>query len=201
MAELIAAGYSVTGYSLLSFTRVEHEELPACDFVFAYSGTGVRMLNERFVRQLIEQQRRVGAMGPGTAKAWEARGIAPAFVGRGTPDEVARAFSETLPKLVFEKPKPRVVFVQASNSIESIAKALEHAIIPIPLITYENGIEESLALPPCELLVVTSPLNARAALRKVPTASSLRIWSVGPSTSAAVEALGFEVSQVVTLSP
>ena len=202
-------GYEVQGWSMLSFKAVPDQTLPAaCDVVFAYSGNGVRFLRDDLAQQLKEKKRLVAAMGKATAEAWERRGFSCFFVGKGAPVDVASAFAKTLDKLV-ESPlqsiekgklKPKICFLEATTSQQSIQRLLEDKIEATSLKCYENSIDSRAEIPVCDLLFLTSPLNAKAALSQLPAGKKTpRLWCIGTTTANEVEALGFKVDKILTL--
>ena len=86
VGRLRAAGHRVTGHALLRFTALPPGEIPATDWVFAYSATGVTLMDDATVARLRRTRPRVAAMGRRTAGAFAARGFAVDFEGAGSPD-------------------------------------------------------------------------------------------------------------------
>ena len=129
-------------------------------------------------------------MGEGTAAAWTAHGLTVAFVGRGSPVEVAGQF-------VGVAAGQRVGFLQAAQSKTSIAQLLGPEIAATEVVTYESIERGDVRTPGVEVALLTSPRSASAFLEVYArahggeTAAAMDIYSIGPTTAAAVAALGY----------
>lgn len=177
---LEAAGWRVRGQSLLQHEAVPFTDVPDCDWTFFYSPRAVRFFLEQLTDRPVV---RWAAIGPGTAKALEARGIVPDFVGDGDPDATAAAF---LPLAAGQ----RVLFPRARHSRQSVQRALGDEIISLDLIVYDNRPKADFEAPPCRVLVFTSPLNARAYFGRYPLREGQRVVAIGPSTAVTLSDLG-----------
>ncbi len=180
--QLEAAGHEVIGCSLLRFAPVELPSEPSVDWLFAYSPRGV----DFYLRQAgVPGSVRLGAMGRGTAAAWERAGYRVDFVGEGQPTGVASAFAK-------RATGQRIGFPQAAQSRQTVERILGTTCECVPLVVYRNVVDPELAPPAADLYVLTSPLNARAALGRTPVPpAQLRLLAIGPSTAAEAAALGF----------
>ncbi|MCB0639393.1 MAG: uroporphyrinogen-III synthase [Lewinella sp.] len=177
---LEAAGWRVYGRSLLQHTAVRFTEVPGCDWIFCYSPRAVGF----FLDQLTDRPvARWAAIGPGTAKALEAQGVVPDFVGDGDPDSTAMAFLK-------EAAGQRVLFPRARHSRQSVQRALGAEITSLDLIVYDNQPRADFAVPPCRVLVFTSPLNARAYFGRYTLQEGQRVVAIGPSTAVTLSDLG-----------
>ena len=177
---LEAEGFAVTAYSLLAFEPVTAGEPPACDWVFVYSRTGARFGAAALAA--LAPETRVAAMGPGTAEALRAVGRDPDFVGAGDPGPVAAAFATAA------GPGARVAFVQAANSRRSVERLLGDRIRPLPYVVYRSRVDPARAAPPAEAYLLTSPLNAEAALAHADPSAEFRV--LGETTAAWCRARG-----------
>lgn len=170
----------MTAYSLLAFEPVAAGELPVCDWVFVYSRTGARFAAPALAG--LTPATRVAAMGPGTAEALRAGGREPDFVGAGDPGPVAEAFATAAGT------GARVAFVQAANSRRSVERVLGDRIVALPHVVYRSRIEPARAAPVAEAYLLTSPLNAEAALPRLGPPAEIRV--LGETTAAWCHARG-----------
>ena len=188
---LEAAGHSVSGFSLVAFRATggwSLGQLPTLDWIFFYSSRGTAFFAEGLDGSLPEGVR-LAAIGPGTAAAVEEHlGRRPDFVGNGRPADTARAFEAAAAGC-------RVLFPRARQSEESIRKLLGSAIDSVDLIVYENHPIGPFACPEADLLVFTSPLNARAYYDQCP-ARGEKLLAIGETTAAKLRELGRAEVQV-----
>lgn len=173
-AALEAAGLAVRARSLLRFEAEAPGPLPDCDWIFAYSRNAVR-----FAAAAAELPARVliGAMGPGTAEAWRQTSRQPDFVGDGDPAGVAQAFRQATPR------GARVAFAQAADSRRSVERALGDHLVALPWIVYRSTPDLAAVVDPADVFLLTSPLNAGAALRAHTPATAPELWVLGPTTA------------------
>ena len=135
---------------------------------------------------------RIAAMGEGTAAAWRAGGLAPAFIGEGGPVEVARAFGEIAAG-------QRVAFLQAEESRESVAGLLDVGVSAESVATYRSTPLSKMECPEVEVGLLTSPKSAEAFLSAyaktygAAAAQGLRLYAIGVTTAEAVGARGYRV--------
>lgn len=206
-ALLEAEGYQVEGHSMLTFAKVDDQQLPDCDFVFAYSRNGVLFLDEALLEQIKEKQIPVAAMGQATSEAWNSIGLTCFFIGSGAPEGVASAFAKTLHSSKISSlsgsknssSKPIVCFLEATSSRRSVEGLLGETIEAVSVKCYENKIDAKALVPECDLLFLTSPMNAQAALSQVAITSQPKIWCIGETTAAQVVELGFTIDRTVDL--
>ncbi len=181
---LQAAGWQLTGFSLIEFEAVPFAELPEADWLFFYSPRAVR-----FFRKGIELPARpayrIAAVGPGTARALAQAGIPVDFAGTGVPEETAAAFARTAEG-------QRVVFPQARNSRQSVQRLLAGRIQAIPLVVYENFPRQEFPQPNARVLVFTSPMNVRAYCSRYPFRPGQGLVAIGQPTAEAIRAQGRE---------
>ncbi len=176
LQKLVAAGYEVIGKSLVQFSSVSFTTLPDTDWIFFYSKTAVGFFFETSRKADLPINAQLAALGEGTAKAIEKQGFQTNFTGNGEPSATAKAF------LNIAKGK-RVLFPRAANSRQSIQQLLENQIIVIDLIVYQNEPRTDFALPICQWLVFTSPLNAEAYFQRYPLQANQKILAIGETTA------------------
>lgn len=177
-------GLQVIAKSLVAFLPLEINSIPEADWIFFYSKNGVRYFfyNQKKLNQPLSEHLRFGTIGKGTAKELANFGITADFIGTGEPATTAEQFSP----LAMGK---KVIFPQAEQSRQSIQKLLAGAIDIIPLIVYKNEIKTDIQIPPCDLLVFTSPLNAEAFFNHYTLTSEQKLVAIGQTTAKALNNL------------
>lgn len=181
-------GIWVQGESLLRFTGVEGFELPKADWLFFYSSNAVGFLAKNYQR--IPEGVRCAALGQSAKRAlrnyfdYEAD-----FVGTGVP-------SETTDLFVAAAGKDRVAFLQAEHSRASVQKAAGKRLNATSHIVYRNEVRELEKPIWADIVVLTSPLNARAFVQshhgQLP---NIPLIAIGKSTAKQLKRLGFSKQQ------
>lgn len=186
LRSLSEQGWQIVGESLVEFAPEPFDELPTADWCFFYSQKGV----EFFFKQLKLKQiyapktLRWAAIGQATGDAL--KGYVPKvhFVGTGEPQSTALLFRPL-------SEGQRVLFVQASNSRQSVELLLPDSVKKIRLSVYSNRIRtDYISLPDeVQVLVFTSPLNAQAYLDKIPNPKQ-KIVCIGQTTAQKLQEYG-----------
>jgi uroporphyrinogen-III synthase len=174
----------IEDYSLVEFKSQPFELPKEYDWLFFYSRTGVIY----FFRQIHKflSSTKIAALGPGTAEAIEKIfGIVPDFVGNGIPDETAKQFSE-------KASGQKVVFIRAEESRKSVQKILQNQVIASDVIAYKNSAKGLVDKIEADILVFTSPLNAKAYFSKYTLESFQKVIAIGQTTAEALNALGID---------
>ena len=174
---LKAYGCEVIGQSLIDFSPLPFDEVPKSDWLFFYSRNGVRFFFEQ--GPLGVQWPRIAAMGAGTASALQNLGKSVDFVGSGAPEATAAAFI----KIARDQ---SVLFVQASQSKQSVERLLAEDLKAIAFPVYNNQIKSPINIPVCDLLVFTSPMNVAAYFTHYTLAENQQVIAIGPSTAQAL---------------
>ncbi|WP_350177584.1 uroporphyrinogen-III synthase [Phaeodactylibacter sp.] len=176
-------GIRVSGQSLIRFEAVPFQSMPDVDWVFFYSPRAVHF----FFQQLPEnpvKSLRFGAVGRATARALETVGCTTTnFVGTGEPQSTASAFLKVAAG-------QRVLFPQARHSRQSVQQLLAGAIQGYSLVVYDNIPVKTVAPSPAEVLVFTSPLNARTYLKACDVLPGQRVIAIGQPTAEACRSAG-----------
>lgn len=181
---LQARGYDVHGESLVTFTPVTFENLPAADWLFFYSKNGVRFFFEQIHPEKISNMR-LAVIGQGTGDYLEKIYRPPDFTGNGDPVHTATDF------LAVARGQ-RVLFVRAKDSRQSIQQLLGNKVTTQELIVYENRPRLDFNAAPFDVLVFTSPLNAQACFTKNKWRKNQKVVAIGNTTAAALATLGIE---------
>ncbi len=194
LQRLSEAGFTVHGESLVTFKRVDFAPPPIVEWVFFYSPRGVHYFGEGLHRlDLPYPDTHYGAIGSATAGACAAAGLPVDFTGTGDPDTTAAAL------LPYVKDQ-RVLFPRARRSRRSVERALAAHITPVDLVVYDNVPRSAFELPPFDVLVFTSPLNARTYFERYPVNAALRVIAIGHPTAVTLQDLGV-TNVVVSAEP
>jgi uroporphyrinogen-III synthase len=185
--QLEAAGFAVYGKSLLHFSVVPFDSIPESDWLFFYSKNGVKYFFERLKILNIPIPKNVhwAAIGKGTADLLESITQQVDFVGTGDILQIATAFLNLAKN-------QSVLFVQATDSRQSIQSLLKNNIIAKSLIVYKNEPKEQINIPHCGTLVFTSPMNVKAYFKNRILLNHQKIFAIGRTTAKTLDSLGFE---------
>lgn len=186
-ARLTAAGHQVTGRTLIEFEAVPFEKVPPCDWIFFYSRRAVRFFFDQLDGPLPGVK--LAALGSGTAGTLERYGHRADFTGTGQPEESARAFLSVAAG-------QRVLFPRARHSRQSVQQALGDAVESVDLIVYNNRPGTMIPGDSFDVLVFTSPMNARAYFDRRKRRSGQRVIAIGHTTAAALQLLDIQGVEV-----
>lgn len=178
---LTASGFEVCGESLVGFRASPFGDVPTADWVFFYSKNAARYFFAQVPPEAMPAVK-WAAIGPGTASILSENSHSPDFIGDGDPRRTAAAFRSTARGC-------RVLFPRAKESRQSVQRLLENQIVVLDLVVYENAPRTDFNLPDFDVLVFTSPLNVQAFFSKK-SRKQEKIAAIGPSTGAALAALG-----------
>jgi uroporphyrinogen-III synthase len=185
-ARLETAGHAVWGQSLVAFRGAGHwtfDAWPRLDWIFFYSSRGAEFLAEGLQGAPLPGYVRLAALGPGTARAIERIwGRTADFVGSGEPLETSRAFAEAARGHT-------VLFPRARHSEQSVRRLLEDSVQSVDWVVYENVPLDEFACPVAEVLLFTSPLNARAYYTHCAPRGE-KVLAIGETTAKALRELG-----------
>ncbi|RMD98946.1 MAG: uroporphyrinogen-III synthase [Bacteroidetes bacterium] len=174
-------GIRIHDQKLIKFEPVAVEKLPEANWLFFYSKTGVQFFFRQIPAHKVDNYR-MAALGPGTA-AELSKYAHVQFAGDGDPIQTAVNF------LALARGQ-KVAFVRAEDSRQSIRKLLDGKITPIDVIVYKNTPLNEVEIPTCEVLVFTSPLNARAYFSKNEKYGFQKVIAIGNTTAGALNELG-----------
>ena len=170
--------HQISGESLLEFETLDIQVVPDCDWIFFYSQQGVK----HFSKQVSADQIKVAAFGPKTAQACKDAGLLVRFVGTGKADQTALA-------LDLVAGGERVLFIRAKNSMRSVQKLAQQVeIFDLPV--YDNIPRSNFEIARADILVFTSPLNARTYFSKYAKLAEQEIIAIGPTTAETLIELG-----------
>lgn len=168
------------GTSLINYTALPFEEIPAVDWIFFYSKKGVQFFLDG-LKMPLSPTIQLASMGVGTADALIENGYQPIFIGTGEPDSTAKRF---LKYAAIQK----VLFPRAKASRQSIQTLLKQEIEVHDLVVYDNRPKTSFQIPKVSCLVFTSPLNVKTFFSAQLYDGEL-IIAIGPTTATALNKL------------
>jgi hydroxymethylbilane synthase len=167
----------IFAFSLIDFAPIEFDRLPACDWIFFYSKTGVDFFFKNIHQKniLLPNAIKWAAFGEATAKSLIPHSFSADFIGTGSAISTVSLFSELA---IHQK----VLFPQAQFSRNSVALLLKNT-ENIPLVVYKNTAATDFVLPFCHVLVFTSPLNVIAYFQKYTFQSTQKFIAIGDTTA------------------
>jgi len=177
--------FDIRHESLVRFSPIPFEEIPACDWVFFYSRKGVQFSLQNEAFNFFIQEKKIAAMGEATAKSLQLFHIKTDFVGNGKPEQTASDFLR-------QAKGQRVLFPQAQQSRQSIQRILVNEIKGHSLVVYQNEMRQDFKIPYCHYLVFTSPMNAQAYYQNHEVKTRQKVFAIGETTAAALKVLGVE---------
>jgi len=180
----LALGNTITGQSLIDFKPVNFNWDNNADWLFFSSKKGVEYFFNGIEK--LNSNIKIAAIGEGTANAIKALGYTLNFKGNGA------NLPQTAKNFLEQAQGQKVIFLQPTNSRKSVQKALGNAINSVDLICYDNPIKTEFKLPEIDVLVFTSPLNAKAYYAKYPISTKQTVVSIGVTTSAELNKLGLK---------
>ena len=182
---LHAKGYQVSGQSLIAFEPIDFSAYPATDWIFFYSARAAEYFSlglEKLAHSW-PSAAKVAAMGRGTARWLQAQERQVDFIGSGHPAAVVAHFAPLIQGQT-------VLFPRAKNSKQSIQRLLPPQLETLDLVVYQNEPKAQFSIPPVDILVFTSPMNAKTYFQKYAIAKDQQLISIGASTSQALVELG-----------
>ena len=181
--KLSRAGFKVHGELLITITGIPFAEIPHADWIFFYSKNGVKYFFENPLHSLPKTGGKpipkLATIGPGTADFLEENYGHPHFVGDGNAKTTAELF---LKRAAGKK----ILFPRARDSRRSVQQWIEGKAVLIDLIVYDNVPKKDFDLPDFDILVFTSPLNAKAYFSKKKWKDGQKVIAIGKTTKEAL---------------
>ncbi|MBC8172584.1 MAG: uroporphyrinogen-III synthase, partial [Chitinophagales bacterium] len=185
---LTAAGYTVSGKSLIYIAPIAIHNIPQADWIFFTSRNGVKYFFEQIKK--LPEHIRIAAIGTETAIAVKNYGYLPHFIGN----------ADTTDKFSFIARDQTVLFPQALYARESLTQSIEQYAEVIKMPVYENTALKNISLPQYDYVVFTSPMNADAYLSANNIKETQRIIAIGTTTKNHLMQKGFEKIYVPPLT-
>ena len=181
----ILTDHFIKDQSLIEFSALDFDT-PRADWIFFYSRNGVKYFFEGGNYALFPYL--WACMSEGTADELSHYVTDISFVGKGTPEEVASTYKNTI------KASEVTCFIRAEHSLDSINKSLSHKNdFSIPV--YRNQPSSNIPTEDFDVLIFTSPMNVDAWMNKR-TIRNERVISIGSTTANHLKKLG--IKRVIT---
>jgi uroporphyrinogen-III synthase len=174
--------WQIVHQSLVAFSPVPFVLPARFDWVFFYSAQAVHSFFEG-LQQPLSPALRWAALGPGTARALQDRGLVADFVGDGVATTLAAEF-------VARAKGCRVLFPQAQHSRQALEKIIAGEVDSYPLVVYDNQPGMAFEIPYCDYLIFTSPMNAQAYYNRYTQQPGQQVIAIGQPTAEKLLALG-----------
>ncbi len=165
--------------SLLSFETITVEQIPDCQWLFFYSQQGVIHFFKQ-AKATWFRDKRIASFGQKTAQLLSQHTALIHFIGNGR----ARDTAPALELIVREN---MILFVRAKDSMRSVQMSTQ--LQAKELIVYDNRGLDDFSLPHCDILIFTSPLNAKTYFSKYKKEKGQTIFAIGESTASTLHAL------------
>lgn len=182
---LASQGVHVSGQSFITFSPVLFNDIPTTDWIFFYSKRAAHFFFDR-LNQLeftLSASIKLAAMGAGTANTiTELLGRCD-FIGAGQPKETTVQFLEVAKNA-------RVLFPRAMHSQKSVQNNLLGQVEIKDLVVYDNKPVAQIPLQKADLLLFTSPMNAKTYFSKHTLLPYQQVIAIGPTTFASLVNLG-----------
>lgn len=185
---LEAAGWQVEGQSLVRLEALPFEVPQGVDWIFFSSKNAVAFF---FASPASPAPPLWAALGPATAAALAERVQRVDFIGDGDPVRSAEAF-------LLLAAGQTVLFPAAKHSMESVPQQLGTRIRSLLLPVYGNYPVENPEPRAADVLVFTSPMNAKAYFQANTLRQGQRLVAIGDSTARALAGLGYPNVTVAT---
>lgn len=178
-------GHKIFAKSLLKFEALSFKaNLENYDWLFFSSKKAV----EFFFKQenKLPKNLKIAAIGTSTANSIKKMGYLVDFVGQKNDiKKVAISFCE-------QAINAKVLFPQASASLQTVQQYSKAYLEEITdLAVYENIPVSEFSIPKCDILVFTSPLNAKNYCKKYQIEKTQKIIAIGTTTAKALQELGY----------
>lgn len=172
--------YRIQGYSLLDFHTISVDPLPACDWIFFYSQQGV----VHFSKQAkVPKSVKVAAFGARTGIKCQNVGMSVQFIGDGKAETTSRG-------LALVTRNQTILFITAQTSLRSVQKILGDKPSIIETVVYANLPKEQINVSHADILIFTSPLNAKTYFSGHSLQRDQQVIAIGQTTATALAKLG-----------
>jgi uroporphyrinogen-III synthase len=177
-------GINYHASSLLNFNPIPFRNNWKAEWYFFYSKNGIQYF---FDQEKHRKDKKYAVIGSASADFFEEKtGYAVDFCGTGQIEETAIKFLK-LAKGEY------TIFVRGKETKNSIQQILEKQMQTDELVVYDNRINTDFTNFTTKMACLTSPMNVEAFYKKCYQIENAKLFSIGPSTTAAIEALGLSV--------
>ncbi len=178
-------GLTLFHQSLIQFSSLKMMEIPSTNIHFFYSKKGVEFAIEDSKLKALMYQKKLAAIGQGTASLLQENGFNVDFIGTGQPKETAQLLDDFYPN-------QSILFLRAVHSKQSVQQLLSDPKRVFDLAIYSNTIKENIHIPSCDILVFTSPMNAQAYFQNYQLQQHQQVIAIGQTTATALYNIGIQ---------
>lgn len=177
--QLESKGIKIIHESLIDFTFNEYAINENVDWIFFYSKNGIKSF---YKQHKLASDIKVAVMGiPSNAYLKTCFGREADFIF----DESSNNFDA----FNLATANQHILFIEASHSKKRFQIELNQAQIIQSIVAYTNTPKISIDIGPTDLLIFTSPLNAKIYLNQYPDRSKNKMIAIGPSTQDLIKSL------------
>jgi uroporphyrinogen-III synthase len=167
-------GIHLTAESLIKISRIPFSFTPPAQWVFFSSKNSIINFFEQ--NPVLSETTKFAVIGTASAESLRKYEKEAHFIGSGTDlKAIAQLFKEKIGN-------DSVLFPQAIDSLQTIQKQLAFSNTSYNLYTYKTNLRADFQLPTQDILVFTSPSNARAYFSKYRAEEGQRFVAMGTST-------------------
>ncbi|MDF1697146.1 MAG: uroporphyrinogen-III synthase [Saprospiraceae bacterium] len=181
--------YTLLDRSLIEFSALDFSR-PFADWIFFYSRNGVKYFFENDSYELYPYL--WACMSHGTAEELSHYVTDISFVGTGSPEDVAKAYSKELDSNTI------TCYIRAKQSVDSVRQLINRK-DDFSLPVYKNSLSQDVPDTPFDILLFTSPMNVDAWLNKRAYANE-KVIAIGNTTAKQLEKHGI-VDYIVAENP
>ncbi len=185
---LEAHGYNVKCQSFLSFQAIDFDInlVQEQDWIFFSSKQAIDYFLQKVDKKLLETKK-IAVLGLGTAQHLKQHHIQPNFVGDGLGKTSAALFEKNI------QAQTKVLFPSASQSLFQVQKHFINQHIVITNVSvYENQMKDDIQKIEENILVFTSPMNAKAYFSKYSKEAKQTVISIGKTTALQLQEMQIE---------
>lgn len=167
-------GITLTAESLIKIEKVPFSFTPPTKWIFFSSKNAIRYFFDQ--KPELAADTKFAVIGAASAEYLEQYQLKASFIGQGVDlKKIALDFREVLGN-------DSILFPQAMDSLQTIQKQLAFSNTTYNIYTYKTSLRNDFILPLSDILVFTSPSNARAYFSKYRATQAQRFVAMGAST-------------------
>jgi uroporphyrinogen-III synthase len=170
-------GLQIVDSPLIQIKPLPVKKIPLCDWIFFYSKNGVKFFLE--AANLLEfdlSSVKIACLGRQTATFALDQGLNVHFTGTGTGETTAGLFAK-------EAADTTVLFPTGTSTLDAVGKRALNKYTALKISVYDNQPDNSILIPDCQIVVLTSPMNARVFFSKYKGNKPKYLIAIGKTTA------------------
>jgi hydroxymethylbilane synthase len=182
LQQLRLTGHRLHAESLISISQIRFTHTPRTGWIFFSSKNAIRYFFAQ--NPQVSQGVKYGVMSSSSAQFLQNYGVKPEFTGSGVDvTKIARDFAAFVGN-------ETVLLPQAIDSLQTIQKQLSFSNNCTNLFVYKTKLRTDFSVPHSDILVFTSPSNAKAYFEKYRLLPGQETVAIGSTTAAALRDFG-----------